>query len=299
MITFGIGEAAALATAISWSASCLIHAEASSRLGATSMLLVRTPLALLSLGILMVLSGETHGYPLRGAILLLVSGMFGVALSDWCFYLSIQIIGVRAAQVCQSLYVSLAALMAALFLGENIGLQGALGIAIATMGIMLVIAAEGRSYNLGVSKAQRRKGVLLAFGSAGAFACGLILSREGLKLGVPPITAGFLRTLAAMMVFWSVHWCANNIKKAFIDLKASPKTGWLLVAGCVCGTGGGLWLSMVALANTQAAVASVLMGLQLVIVPFFSWITEHKRPNAGTFAGAGLAFAGTAVVLLR
>ena len=43
MITLGIGEAAALATAISWSASCLIHAEASSRLGATSMLLVRTP----------------------------------------------------------------------------------------------------------------------------------------------------------------------------------------------------------------------------------------------------------------
>lgn len=299
MIQFGIGESAALATAVSWSISCLIHVEASSRLGATNMLVVRQPFALIALAIFAFLAGDSGTVPLYAGLLVFASGFFGVALCDWLFFHAVNCIGVRTAQVCQSSYVSLTAIMGVVFLGENIGLKGAFGIALATLGSILVIAAESQDSVVSQDKAVRRKGVLFAFVSAAFYALGLICSREALTRGVPPATAGFLRILAALIVLWSVQLYSRNLKSAFRGLKADPRSAWLIFAGCIFGTGGGMWLSMQAIANTQTAIATMLMGLQMVFVPILSWFIEHRKPNIRTCAGVALAFTGATIVLLK
>lgn len=299
MLQFGLGESAALTTAVFWSVSCLIHVTASSRLGPTVMLTVRQPLAVTALALIVYFEGDTLSYSLYAGLLVFVSGFFGVALTDWLFFHAIQLAGVRTAQVCQSSYVSLTALMGVIFLGEHIGVKGVLGIALGTLGSIMVIAAESQDSAQTKDKKGQRKGVIFAFTSAAIYALSLIFSREALNLGVPPATAAFLRTFAALIALNTALLYTHNLKKAYTSLKNDRTSIYLLLAGCVLGTAGGMWLSMKALANTQTAIATMLMGLQMVFVPILSWFVERRRANPKTFVGIGLAFAGATIVLMR
>lgn len=300
MFQFGIGEAAGLATAFSWSISCLIHTEASRQLGPTSMLILRLPLAVASLLVLAWSAGELRDYPLGAILLMISSGILGIAVCDWCFYVAIQRIGVRAALVCQSTYACISAVLGVLFLGDQLGTQGVLGIAVVTSGVVMVITGERQTQTaVTPDPRSRRAGILLALGSACALAVGMVLSKEAIRMGLPPITGGLIRTTAALAAIWTVNACTHCIGRAFRDLHTHPKAAWLLVAGCVFGTVGGLWLSLTALANTATGIATVLMSLQVVILPFLTWKLEHRRPATGTLAGAGIACLGAALVLLR
>ena len=300
MFQFGIGEAAGLATACAWSVSCLLHTEASRQLGPTSMLILRLPLAVACLLLIALATGEVHAYPLRAVAIMMLSGIAGIAVCDWCFYMAIQRIGVRAALVCQSLYACFAAMLGVVFLGEQLGIQGVLGIMVATGGVIMVITAERHGQNsLTMDPKSRRSGILLAFCSACSLALGMVLSKQSIILGLTPISGGLIRTFTALVSIWLVNALTHKIKQAFIDLKYHPKTVWLLLGGCVFGTVGGLWLSLTALSNTATGIATVLMSMQVVILPFLTWILEHKRPALGTLAGAVIACCGAALVLLR
>ena len=300
MFQFGIGEAAGIATACAWSVSCLVHTEASRQLGPTSMLILRLPLAAACLFFMAWTGGEIRAYPLSAILFMISSGILGIAVCDWCFYVAIQNIGVRAALVCQSLYACIAALLGVVFLGDSLGIQGVLGIAVATGGVIMVITAERQTQTaVTPNPRSRRIGILLALGSGCSLAVGMVLTKEGMRLGLPPITGGLVRTLSALTAIWAVNACTHCIGRAFTDLRTHPRAVWLLVAGCVFGTVGGLWLSLTALNNTATGIATVLMSMQIVVLPFLTWGLEHRRPAAGTLAGAGIACLGAGIVLLR
>lgn len=300
MFQFGIGEAAGLATACAWSISCLIHTETSRQLGATSMLIVRLPMAVAGLLIMAWWAGELRDYPLTPMLIMMLSGVLGIAVCDWAFYVAISRIGVRAALVCQSLYACIAAVLGVIFIGDHLGVQGALGIAVATTGVIMVITAERQTQtDVSFDPRARRIGILLALGSGFSLAVGMVLTKEAMRQGLPPIMGGLVRTVTALAVIWTVNACTHCIGRAYSDLRAHPKTVWMLVAGCVFGTVGGLWLSLTALENTSTGVATALMSMQVVILPFLTWLLEHRRPSVGTLAGAGIACLGAAIIMLR
>ncbi len=299
-MNLGIGELAGLATGFVWAISCMLHSEASRQVGPTSMMLLRLPLASVALLVIMLLTGQLHGYPLVAVLLMIVSGVLGIALGDWLFYVSIQWIGVRAALVCQCLYATMAAVLGILFLHDRLSLQVILGIFIVTVGVIMVIAAERETQGAAPAGSRlRRKGLLLALGSALALAVSLVMAKEAMRMGIPPIAAGFLRTLAAMSGIWIVSGLRHQVGRAFQELRSHPSVVWLLFGGCVFGTVGGLCLSLVALAHTATGIATVLMSLESVFLPFITWAHEHRRPAFGTIIGAIIAFSGAAVVLLR
>jgi drug/metabolite transporter (DMT)-like permease len=300
MFRFGIGEAAATVTGFSWAISCLIHAEAARRLGTASMLITRLPLALASLFVLAWAGGELHAYPLRAVLIMIASGAIGVASCDWCFYMAIPRIGIRAALVCQCTYACMTALLGVIFLGERLGLQGAAGIVIATAGVIMVVAAERDTQTLvRADSAGRRIGLILALASAASLALSLILSKEAMRNGLPPVTGGLIRTSAAMSAIWMFNLRAHNIGRAFADLRRQPRIIILLMCGCVFGTVGGMVLSMISLVHTASGIASTLMGLQAVFLAFLTWAMEHRRPAAGTMIGSAVACLGAAILLLR
>jgi len=300
MFQFGVGEAAGISTAFAWSISCLLHTEASRQLGPTSMLILRLPMAVVGLFLMALFAGELRTYPVNAVLIMMVSGVMGIAVCDWCFYLAIQRIGVRAALVCQSFYASISALLGVLFLGDTLGLWGGVGIAIATCGVVMVITAERDTQtSAGARPHSMRTGLLLAFGSACSLSVGLVLTKEAMRLGLTPISGGLVRTFTALAVIWIINAYTHKIRKAFTDLHEHPKAVWLLFGGCVFGTVGGLWLSLTALNNTATGIATVLMSMQVVILPFLTWILEHRRPAIGTLAGALIACMGAGIVLLR
>lgn len=297
---FEIGVLAGFGTACSWSVSCLVHVAASRQLGVHTFLMIRQPLAVLALGGSALLAGQFIAYPLMPMLLAIGSGILGIALCDWLFYESVSRIGVRPAQVCQSFNACITALLGVFFLDEYLGLQGIAGLALATLGVILVVLAEQRGCSGGSSDpAVRRMGVIMALTSATMLASGMILSKEAMRVGVPPLMLAFVRNLAASVVLWSVGIWLHRVSETLVAAKTHPQVIRLLLVGCVFGPAGGMWLSMVALDKAPAAIASTVIGLQPVVLLIMTGFLERRCPALGSILGSIIACGGAALLLLR
>lgn len=302
----GIGIAAGLGTALSWAISSTIHASISRMLGVHSFMMLRQPLAMTVLFVFCLMAGQFQAYSPWAMGMALISGVLGLVICDWCLYEGILRIGIRSALVCHSLYVCCTALLSVVMLGEHLGLQGFLGIALATAGVITVIIAEQRHAppaqaqdQAAISPAQYHFGVILALLSALFMALGLVASKEALQEGIPPLMLTFMRNLVASVVLWGAGLCLHNVRSTLVALRAHPRAVKLLLAGCVFGPAGGIWLSSVALDYAPAAVASTLIGLQPVALLLVTGIWERRCPCLGSILGSCTACAGAAVLLLR
>ena len=296
----GLGVAAGLGTAVSWSLASIFNSASSRHVGVFNFIMMRQPLASLVLGVACLLAGEFTGLSAGPVGIAALSGLFGLVLCDLCVYSSVLLIGIRPALVCHSLYSCCTALFGAVFLHEHLGLQGICGLLAATLGVMTVIVCERRDVHaVQVPPRKRNLGVALALLSAVLMAVGLVLSKEALRQGLPPLSLSFMRNVAA----WGVIWCAamalGRMRAAWTALKTHPQVWKLLPLGCAVGPAGGIWLSSVALEHLPAAVASPLIGLQPIALLAATGILERRFPARGSILGSLAACGGAALLLLR
>lgn len=295
-----LGVLAGLGTAVAWSVSCLVHTVASQRIGVHALLMMRQPLAAVALGLACLAVEPLVWYPWGAWGLALLSGFFGIALGDWLFYESVMRIGVRAAQVCQSFNACITAVLGVIFLDEYLGVQGMVGIAIATGGIILVVLAEQRGPQVAqTSPRGHLLGIMLALGSALALGLGMIASKDAMQTGMSPLLLAFLRNVMASIFLWSAGFYLHRITSTLSAMRTQRSVFKLLAVGCIFGTAGGMWLSMVALDYAPAAVASTLIGLQPVVLLFMTGVMERRCPALGSILGSILACAGAAILLMR
>lgn len=298
MLGLEIGIIASLCTATSWAIANVIHSALSRMLGVSAFLMLRQSLATAVLSVLCLVAGQFQTYTLWAVGLGMFSGFVGLVVCDWCLYEGVLRIGIRPALVCHSLSSCFTALLGVLFLGEYLGIQGVLGILVATGGVILVIIAEQRDGRT-IDPGQRRTGILLALVSAVAMACGMIFSKEAMTQGLPPLLLSLVRNGMATVVLWSLNLCLHRVRSSFGQVREHPTAVKLLLVGCVFGPVGGLWLSSVALNYAPAAVASTLIGLQPVALLIVSGIWERRVPSSGSIIGSITACCGAALLLLR
>lgn len=295
-----IGVLAGIGTAVSWSLSSAVHAQASRLLGVHPFMMLRQPLAACALVLVCAIAGQLRLYPWGPTGMALLSGLVGIALCDWCTYEAINRIGIRSTLVCLSLNACVTALLGAIFLGEHIGMQGIAGMGIATAGVAMVIAGEQRDvHSRRVSPRERNLGLILAGGGACAMALGMIASKEALRLDMPPLALSLLRNVAATILLWVFGVGLHRVRRALRAPFETPVVIKYLLAGCLFGPTGGIWLSCVALQHLPAGVAATLIGLQPVAVLVVSGVWERRRPAGASIVGACTACAGAAVLLLR
>ena len=287
----GFGVFLAIATAFSWALGCVVHTTAS------RVMLIRQPLASVVLGIFCLVMGDLWLPSLHLFWLAAASGVFGIIIGDACQYAGALTIGLRPAQVCQSLSSCFTALFGSIYLNEYIGLQGWLGMFVATCGVILVVLSEQRdAHNPPVSSKQRNKGVILA---AVFVALGIVFSKQALQEGIGALPLAFYRNAISTAGIWAVGLAFGAIRPAFGNLKANPGILKLFPLGCLFGPAGGIWLSCVALDYLPAAVAAMLIGLQPIALLIITGIMERRIPAPNSIIGSIIACTGAAILLLR
>ncbi|HEU6436307.1 MAG TPA: DMT family transporter [Nitratidesulfovibrio sp.] len=317
MPAFGTGELAALSTAALWAVSCQIHAILSRRLGAHTLILLRLPICILMFGAwwgasvlffgggIMVPGAAPAGGPSPLALTALaLSGVFGVALCDLLFYSGVVLVGARVALLVQSLSTVITAVLGYIFLGETIGPMGIAGILIATGGVAWVVGDAGTVPEgaAPLSRAVRLRGVGLAFASALALSGGMVLSKQGLAEGVDPLFAALLRMVVAMGVFWPTAILTGRLRPALNAVRGggqNRRNFRLLLMASFIGPVVGVWLSLVAIGATQTGIAATLIGLEPIFIIPVAALVERRWPTPRAIAGAGIAFAGMALLCLR
>lgn len=299
-VPFGIGEGAALATACVWAFSCQIHSQLSRVLGPTNLTLLRLPLAVLLLVIGCLISGASMSISLQTFLFYALSGLFGVALCDWLFYSATALLGPRVACVCQSFAACITAVLGLYLLDEELGMAGAAGIGLATAGVVIVVTdGKGCADGAATSAAERRRGVILALLSALALSFGMLFAKKGLVDGGDPLFCAAVRTAVGAVILWPVAIAAGGLGSALHTLRTRGKVLFMTTAGALLGPGLGLWLSLVAIANTNTGIAATLIGLEPVLLIPVNWMVVRRRPSLQAVVGSVVAFCGTALLLLR
>ncbi|MDL2210782.1 DMT family transporter [Desulfovibrio sp. OttesenSCG-928-O18] len=301
MVFFGIGEIAGLLTALGWAGSCQVHTMASRILGGLGMTVARQPLLLSAILIVVFATGTDITTPASSLLFLIGSGFLAMVLTDPLLYSASVMVGPRIALLVQSLSACLTAIFGYVLMGEALNLMGWLGILTASCGVAFVLMEGGLQVGTGIgglSRGQLIKGVSWAFLSAVSMAGSFLLLKQGMREGMQPMWAAFVRMGSGGLILWSIMLLRGQL----FGMLRRAWTSWsimrLLLFGCAVSTIGNC-LVPVAMKYTQAGIAATLVSLQPIMIIIITSVMDRKLPTLRAVIGTVIAFSGTAMIFLR
>jgi drug/metabolite transporter (DMT)-like permease len=303
-----IGELAALATSICFSLSSVVFTFSGRELG--SILVNRTRL-LIAILLVMLLHLLLYGQllPVNAGnerwFWLGLSGFVGLALGDGFLFQAFILIGPRLSMLMMALAPVLGAIMAWIFLGENLTLTAIAGIIITVCGILIVVAERREDSSASATtKAEptnRRRytlGLLCGLGGGLGQAGGLILSKLGLVGGFPALSGNLIRLIVAGAIIWALAIANRQVISSYRDLKAHPRALWFVTGGTILGPVLGVWLSLVAVQNADVGIVSTLSSLMPIFLIPISYFVYGERVTKQGIVGTFIAIVGTILLFV-
>lgn len=297
-MAFPIHELAALGTATCWATTGLIASDAIRALGAFHFNLIRQVFVTLILACVVLATGAGGLPGLQGVVLLAVSGLVGILLGDTLNFAAVGRLGPRRAGAIFALNAPMAAVLGWALLGERLGGQAWIGIAVTVAGVALAILGRPTSgaHRLEQVWGGLRIGVLFGLGAALGQAAGTLIARPYMAGGLDPYLGSLIRVGAsglAMGVLATLPLAPPR------PVEVSRKVLVLTAATALIGLLLGMTLFLYALQGSQTGIIATLSATSPVIILPLLWLRTGQRPSAKSWAGAALAVAGLALIFTR
>jgi drug/metabolite transporter (DMT)-like permease len=297
------GELAALSTALLWSFTSLFFTSASRRIGSYWLNKIRILFAAILLGAtLLFATGRIlpPDIPSKSYLCLALSGVIGLSIGDAFLFAAYVIIGPRLSLLIFTVSPIITAIIAWIFLGEELGLTAIIGILV-TVGGMAWVTGERRASNGSNTpheKSKLKTGVTFALGGAVGQAVGLVLAKAGMGETLPALPATFIRMSAAALAIWFFGIIRGDLKEA--PAKFRDSTALLLaLGGSITGPFLGVWLSLIAVKLTHAGVAAAIMATTPVLVIPLVILIYKEKVSWRAFIGAIIAAGGVAILFFK
>jgi drug/metabolite transporter (DMT)-like permease len=301
-----IGELISIGVAFSWTATALLSEFGSKRLGNLTLNVLRMGLALL---LSLLLFAVTTGSPLPSGISaeacgwMLLSGLVGYVVGDFCLFQCYIIIGSHYGQLFMTLAPLAAALMAWIALGQHMSPMSIAAMLVTLTGIGLSVLGRGQHHRLSLKLPLN--GVLYAVGAAVCQGVGLVLSKVGmdhydttqLPTWLVPFSANFFRCVAGIIGFTLLLYAREGfapLRHALHDRKGMT----IATATTIFGPFVGVGFSLMAVQYTSAGIASTLMALTPIIIILPSHWLFRQPITWRTVAGAVISVVGVSLFFL-
>ena len=302
-----IGELISIGVAFSWTATALLSEFGSKRLGNLTLNVLRMSLALVfSLVLFLVVTGNPlpAGASSEACGWMLLSGLVGYVIGDFCLFQCYIIIGSRFGQLFMTLAPLAAALMAWVTLGQQLTSLSLMAMLITLSGIAISILGRSEHHRLALSLPL--SGVLYAIGAALCQGVGLVLSKIGMNhfepvAGMPdwlvPFSANFYRCIAGFVGFMVLLLMRKGLKplsEALHDRKGLTVATATTIFGPFVGVG----FSLMAVQYTAAGIASTLMAMTPIIILLPSHWLFGERITWRAVLGAVISVVGVSLFFL-
>jgi len=193
----------------------------------------------------------------------------------------------------------LAAILAWIFLGEQLSELQILGIGLTLGGVLWVIIEHNRKINSnGIEKKNYLPGILFGFGGAAGQALGMITAKKGLGGDFPALSGTLIRMVTAAIVLWSFTIFRGQARKTVELLNSNRQSLGYITAGSFTGPFLGVTFSLIAIQNTSIGVASTLMALTPIFLLPISHSVFNERFGWGAIAGTLVAVMGVGILFL-
>jgi len=302
-----IGELISIGVAFSWTATALLSEFGSKRLGNLTLNVLRMAMALLlSLVLFAVVTGSPlpPGASPEAQGWMLLSGLVGYVIGDFCLFQCYIIIGSRYGQLFMTLAPLSAALMAWVTLGQQMTLMSIVAMLVTLLGIGISVLGRGEHHR--VSLRLPLSGVLFAIAAAVCQGVGLVLSKigmdhyqtvEGMPEWIVPFSANFYRCIAGIVGFSLLLWLRDGfrpLREALHDRKGLTAATATTIFGPFVGVG----FSLMAVQYTAAGIASTLMAMTPIIILLPSKWLFHERITWRAVLGAVISVVGVSLFFL-
>ena len=301
-----LGELISIGVAFSWTATALLSEYGSKRMGNLTLNVLRMSLTLIFSLILFWYStgspiptggsAEAYGW-------MLLSGLVGYVIGDFCLFQCYIIIGSRFGQLFMTLAPLSAALTAWITLGQHMAPKSILAMLITLLGISISVLGRGERHRLSLKLPLN--GVLFAIGAALCQGVGLVLSKIGMNHydtgTIPdwlvPFSANFFRCIAGIIGFTILMYFRQGfrpLRQAIHDTKGMTVATTTTIFGPFVGVG----FSLMAVQYTSAGIASTLMALTPIIIILPSYLLFREPITWKSILGALISVFGVSLFFL-
>ncbi len=295
-----IGELTALGAALAFGFTSTFFTLAGRKLGALTLLSFSLPISVTLLTIIhTIMIGEV--FPLSAGLdrwfFLGVSGIIGFVLSSSLLLRAFQYIGPRLSFLVASCSPIMGAILAWIFLGQELPANAILGIALVLGGILWVVS-EGSSDEIktDASNANYRKGVTLAFIAALGQAVSFVFSSQGVSGEFSAMSASLMRASAGAVTAWLFIIVQGQVRQNIKLVLANPRSMLFVCIAAVSGPVIGASLVLVSLQFTSVGVSSTLANTTPIILIPIGYFVFKERITMRAIIGTIIAIVGVAVL---
>lgn len=289
-----MGEFFSVACAACWALAVVMFRRSGETLPAFELNLFKNVLAtaLMIPTILLVDGVSWPGYSSLEWLVVIVSGVVGIAVADTWYLRALNLMGASRTGVVASLYSPFVILMSILFLGEVLIWWQYFGFVLVLAGILLVTWRQNRR---DVSLRAIRLGVGFGAGAVLMMATGIVLVKPILE------TESFMWTMGVrlgagtvgMLLFLHV---TRGASRAMLHYRSSQP--WMIiVVGSLLGSYVSMMMWLAGYKLTQASVASVLNETAAAFIVIFAWLFLKEEMNWRRVAGIGMTFSGVGLMV--
>ena len=324
-----VGELIALGVAVSWTFTALFAEVGSKRMGSLPFNTVRMTLSLLFLVTTIWLTmGSPYPRFADGAtwLWLLLSGIVGYVIGDYCLMQGYIHIGSRFGQLFMTLSAPTAAITGRIFLGESMRPQAIIGMIITISGIAMSILSKSDGTNRhSVRFNLPPKGIFYAAMAGICQGFGRVLSKIGLSHydasiaavgmagnvvpegAIIPLPIGISMSFAATLIrayiglvgFFLVLVLFNKdglqqLNHAIHDRKAM----WCVLGSTIFGPFIGVSASLLATLYTSAGIAQTIFALTPILIIAPAAILFHQKVTVREVIGAIVSVCGVCLFFI-
>lgn len=292
------GQAAALLCAIAWAFALVFFKQSGLRVPPLALNLFKNTVGLILLGASVVLF-ERHDpatlfvHEPRDFIVLMLSGVIGLAIADTLFFRALNLIGVGLVVVVDCVYMPFVTLFAWLLLAEKLLWTHYVGAALVVSGIVLI---AGHKAPPGRTPRQIAIGVGLAVVAMACMAFAITWAKPSLER-LPTFWATAVRLAGGNLALLPFAFVGRQWRDNWAVFR--DRTAWrYAVPGAVLGTYISLVFWIAGFKYTSASVAAVLNQTSVIFATVLSTIILKERIGGRRIASLALALVGVACVML-
>lgn len=288
-----LGEILSLATALVWASAVILLRRSGDAMTPFELNLFRVALSSLLLVMVLLAAGGSllPARPPADYLLLVGSGVVGIAVSDTLFHRSLNLMGAGISAVVDCLYAPFVALGAFVMLDERLSLWQLVGMGLVVGGVLVTTRAVPPP---GSSRAQLAAGIAWGVAAMATLAAGLLTAKPVL-LRAPVLWVVTFRQLASLAVLLGATVVVPRLRPALRVLRPVP--GWRhAVPGAVLGSFVALLLWLGGMKYTSAGVAAVLNQTSTVFVLVLAALFLGEPFTLRRWLAAALALGGIVLV---
>lgn len=324
------GETLSLIVALSWTATALFAEVASKRIGSLPLNITRMVMSLLLLAATLWLTMGTPWPRFADSpawTWLLLSGVVGYVIGDYCLMQGYILIGSRIGQLFMTLSAPTAAIFGRILIGERMQPLAIVGMVVTLSGIALSILSKdhGEKSSHKVKLSLPLRGIVYAAMAGICQGCGLVLSKVGLQhyetsiaaagltpdavpteaiIPLPlsisvPFAATMIRAIMGLTGFFLMQMLMSKDAIGELRRAAKDRKSMLCALGSTMfGPFIGVSLSLMATLYTSAGIAQTIFALTPVLIIAPAALLFHQKVTPREVLGAIISVAGVSLFFI-